>query len=134
MKAAVLFEPGRPLAIEDLELAEPRAGEVRVRLDAVGVCHSDYHYMAGDLPCPLPIVLGHEGAGRVVAVGPGVKNVQTGDVVVVMWRTRCGNCRYCSTGRPAMCQEGRPGILSGGLLDGTSRLSLKGREVKHFLG
>jgi S-(hydroxymethyl)glutathione dehydrogenase/alcohol dehydrogenase len=120
--------------IEELELAEPRAREVRVRVDAVGVCHSDYHYMTGDLTCPLPIVLGHEGAAKVVAVGPGVTKVEPGDSVVLMWRTRCGSCRYCSTGRPAMCQEGRRAILSGGLLDGTSRLRRGGEEVKHFLG
>jgi Zn-dependent alcohol dehydrogenase len=120
--------------MEDVDLAEPREGEVRVRIDAVGVCHSDYHYMNGDLSCPLPIVLGHEGAGRVVSVGPGVTRVAPGDAVVLMWRTRCGRCRYCSTGRPAMCQQGRAAIVSGGLLDGTSRLSLGGKEVKHFLG
>lgn len=134
MRAAVLHDVGSPLEIEELDLAEPREGEIRVRLAAVGVCHSDHHYMKGDLPCPLPIVLGHEGAGEVVAVGPGVTTVQAGDSVVLMWRTRCGSCRYCSAGRPAMCQEGRAAILAGGLLDGTSRLRLAGREVKHFLG
>src|SRR4051812_32903023 len=72
MRAAVLYEPGSPLEIEELDLAEPREGEIRVRLSAIGVCHSDYHYMRGDLPCPLPIVLGHEGAGEVISVGPGV--------------------------------------------------------------
>jgi Zn-dependent alcohol dehydrogenase len=134
MRAAVLYEAGSPLEIEDLDLAEPREHEVRIRLAAIGVCHSDYHYMTGDLPCPVPIVLGHEGAGEVVSVGPGVTKVKTGDSVVLMWRTRCGSCRYCSTGRPAMCQEGRAAILSGGLLDGTSRLRRAGTEVKHFLG
>ena len=69
MRAAVLHEAGTPLRIEDLTLDDPRYGEVRVRLEAVGVCHSDYHYMVGDLPCPTPIVLGHEGAGIVVSVG-----------------------------------------------------------------
>lgn len=134
MKAAVLYKPGSPLEIEDLELAEPREREVRVRLAAIGVCHSDYHYMKGDLTCPLPIVLGHEGAGEVMSVGPGVTKVKAGDSVVLMWRTHCGNCHYCSAGRPAMCRDGRAAILHGGLLDGTSRLSRAGREVKHFLG
>ena len=134
MKAAVLDRPGSPLVIEELELAEPREHEVRVRLDAVGVCHSDYHYMTGDLTCPLPIVLGHEGAGKVISVGAGVTKVEPGESVVLMWRTRCGSCRYCSAGRPAMCQEGRRAILNGGLLDGTSRLRRGGEEVKHFLG
>jgi Zn-dependent alcohol dehydrogenase len=134
VKAAVLDRPGSPLVIDELELAEPREHEVRVRLDAVGVCHSDYHYMTGDLTCPLPIVLGHEGSGKVVSVGAGVTKVTPGDSVVLMWRTRCGSCRYCSTGRPAMCQEGRREILNGGLLDGTSRLRRGSEEVKHFLG
>lgn len=134
MKAAVLRKPGSPLQIEDLDLAEPREGELRVRLAAIGVCHSDYHYMNGDLTCPLPIVLGHEGAGEVVSVGPGVTKAKVGDSVVLMWRTRCGACRYCSTGRPAMCQEGRGAILNGGLLDGTSRLRTDGEEIAHFLG
>lgn len=134
MKAAVLFEARAPLRIEDLTLDEPRAGEVQVRLKAVGICHSDYHYMVGDLPCPLPAVLGHEGTGEVVAVGPGVTRVAPGDSVVLMWRPRCGRCRYCSSGRPALCQSGRLASQPGGLLDGTTRLHIRDREVRHFLG
>jgi Zn-dependent alcohol dehydrogenase len=134
MKAAVLHKAGSPLEIEDIDLAEPREHEVRVRLAAVGVCHSDYHYMKGDLTCALPVVLGHEGAGEVISVGPDVTKVKPGDSVVLTWRTHCGSCRYCSTGRPAMCQEGRAAILGGGLLDGTSRLRRGGEEIKHFLG
>jgi Zn-dependent alcohol dehydrogenase len=134
VKAAVLYEPGTPLQMEELELDEPLAGEVRVRLSAVGVCHSDYHYMVGDLPCPMPIVLGHEGTGTVVSVGPGVSRVRRGDSVVLMWRPRCGNCRYCSSGRPGQCQSGRLAVRTGGLLDGTTRLHVAGRDVHHFLG
>ncbi len=133
MKAAVLFEPGTPLQIEELTLDEPKAGEVRVSLKAVGVCHSDYHYMVGDLTCRLPIVLGHEGAGEVITVGGGVTRVAPGDSVVLMWRPRCGSCRYCSSGRPAQCQSGQLAIQTGGLLDGTTRLHLGARDVHHFL-
>ena len=78
MRAAVLHQPGEPLRIEDLELDDPRPGEVRVRVAAAGVCHSDYHYMTGDLPCRLPIVVGHEGSGTVEAVGEGVADVPLG--------------------------------------------------------
>lgn len=134
MKAAVLHEPGAPLVVEDLSVSEPREGEVLVKVSAAGVCHSDYHYMLGELPCPTPIVLGHEGAGIVESVGPGVTRVQPGDAVVLMWRARCGSCAYCLSGRPALCEVGRLGRERGGLLDGTTRLSLGSREVHHFLG
>jgi Zn-dependent alcohol dehydrogenase len=134
MRAAVLHRPGTPLELEDVTLDDPQAGEVRVRLSAVGVCHSDYHYMVGDIPCPLPIVLGHEGTGEVVAVGSGVTRVAPGDSVVLTWRPRCGQCRFCSSGRPALCQSGRRAVQSGGLLDGTTRLHLDGAPLRHFLG
>src|ERR1700753_1686291 len=133
MRAAVLFEPDTPLQIEELTLDDPKASEVRVRLTAVGVCHSDYHYMAGDLKCPLPVVLGHEGTGEVTAVGAGVERIGVGDSVVLMWRPRCGHCRFCSSGRPAQCQSGRLAIQTGGLLAGTPRLHLGDRDVRHFL-
>ncbi len=133
VRAAVLYEAGQPLRIEEVSLDEPRAGEVRVRIEAVGVCHSDYHYMVGDLRCPTPVVLGHEGAGTVVSIGQGVTRVRPGDTVVLMWRPRCGFCEFCSTGRPALCQSGRLAIQTGGLLDGTTRLHQGGRDIHHFL-
>jgi Zn-dependent alcohol dehydrogenase len=120
--------------VEEVELASPKAGEVRVRVAAAGVCHSDYHYMRGDLTTELPAVLGHEGAGVVEEVGVGVATVQPGDRVVLLWRSVCGHCRYCSVGRPALCQEGAALRNTGRLLDGTSRLSLQGRPISHFLG
>lgn len=134
MKAAVLRQPGQPMTIEDVDLAEPRAGEVEVRVQAAGVCHSDLHYMTGDLPTRLPIVLGHEGAGVVERVGPGVTRVAPGDPVVLMWRPRCGHCAFCSAGRPALCTSAKRQVSTGGLLDGTSRLSADGSPVHHFLG
>jgi S-(hydroxymethyl)glutathione dehydrogenase/alcohol dehydrogenase len=135
MKAAVLHEVGRPMQLEEVELAEPRAGEVLVRVLAAGVCHSDLHYMVGDLKCPLPVILGHEGAGIIERVGPGVERVTHGDLVVLMWRPRCGHCTFCTTGRPALCVTAKVQVATGGLLDGTTRLSLgDGRQLHHFLG
>jgi S-(hydroxymethyl)glutathione dehydrogenase/alcohol dehydrogenase len=135
MRAAVLHEIGAPLAIEELELAAPRAGELRVRIEAAGVCHSDYHYMTGDLRCPLPVVVGHEGCGVVEVVGEGVMSVAPGDRVALLWRPRCGRCRYCLAGQPVMCERGRVQATTGGLAtDGTTRLRLGGREVHHLMG
>lgn len=135
MRAAVLYEAGRPMPIEDLELAAPHAGEVLVRVLAAGVCHSDLHYMAGDLTCRLPAVLGHEGAGVVEQVGPGVRRIARGDTVVFMWRPRCGHCVFCAVGRPGLCTSAKVTVATGGLLDGSSRLTLAdGRKVHHFLG
>ncbi len=135
MKAALLRETGSPLTIEQVDLAGPAPGEVRVRVEAAGVCHSDYHYMHGDLPHPLPVVLGHEGAGIVEEVGPGVTSVAPGDHVVLLWRTSCGRCELCSRGRPALCSLGAGIRASGMLMDGTSRLRTgAGEAVHHFLG
>ena len=134
MKAAVLYEPGTPLRIEEVRLAEPRAGEVRVRVVAAGVCHSDYHFMSGELSTPMPVVLGHEGAGIVESVGPGVTNVKPGDAVVLLWRASCGSCAYCVSGHPALCDISKVQRANGSLLDGSSRLSARDTELKHFLG
>jgi Zn-dependent alcohol dehydrogenase len=135
MRAAVLRAPGSPLSIEQVEIAAPGHGEVAVRVEAAGVCHSDYHYMTGDIGCPLPVVLGHEGAGIVEAVGPGTTGrIGVGDRVALMWRPRCGQCPACITGNPVLCELGPRQAATGGLLDGTSRLSQDGRTVHHFLG
>jgi Zn-dependent alcohol dehydrogenase len=134
MKAAVLYEPGQPLQIEEVELAPPRAGEVMVKVAAAGVCHSDYHVMSGDMPAALPAVLGHEGAGVVEEVGPAVTTVRPGDRVVLLWRTSCGHCEYCSTGRPALCPNGMALRNNGYLPDGTTRLARDGREIRHWVG
>ncbi len=134
MRAAVLRLPGRPVQVEDIELGPPQAGEVLVRVEAAGVCHTELHYMSGDIPCPLPIVLGHEGTGVVEEVGAGVEDVAPGHRVAFTWRPRCGQCEYCVTGRPVMCVYGRVQARSGGLMDGTSRLRRGPEEVHHFLG
>ncbi|BEP14035.1 zinc-dependent alcohol dehydrogenase family protein [Acidothermaceae bacterium B102] len=134
MKAAVLRGISQPLQIEDVDLDAPLAGEVRVAVEAAGVCHSDHHYMVGDMTCPLPVVLGHEGAGTVIEVGPGVASVSVGDRVAMMWRPRCGLCDYCLSGRPVLCRGGRLQATTGGLLTGTSRLHRGDEQLHHFLG
>ena len=132
MQAAVLWEPGRPVEILDVELAPPRAGEVLVRIAACGVCHSDLHVVDGDLPEPLPLVIGHEAAGVVSEVGPGVERVRPGDHVVLALVPSCGDCEACRSGRPNFCEEGGRMAATGTLADGTSRLSRDGQELRHF--
>jgi Zn-dependent alcohol dehydrogenase len=135
MRAAVFRAVGKPLTIEDVELDAPRAGEVRVRVEAAGVCHTDYHYMRGDMVCPLPVVLGHEGAGIVTELGPGTASGLTvGDRVAFLWRPRCGRCEACLAGNPVLCVLGRVQAATGGLPDGTTRLSAGGERMHHFLG
>ena len=134
VKAAVMHAPNEPLSVVDLALAAPGPGEVRVRIEAAGVCHSDLHYTNGDLACRTPIVLGHEGAGIVEEIGPGVSSVRPGDKVVLTWRPRCGQCEFCSSGKPALCVQGRVHGESNGLLRGGTRLSLDDEPVHHLMG
>ena len=135
MRAAVCGAVGGGMVVEDLTLAEPGPTEVLVRIDAAGVCHSDYHYLNGDLSCPMPVVPGHEGAGVVEAVGERVSLVRPGDAVCLMWRPRCGHCRFCLSGRPGLCQSGAIHATSGGLQDGTTRLRrADGEPVHHLMG
>jgi S-(hydroxymethyl)glutathione dehydrogenase/alcohol dehydrogenase len=113
-KAAVVIEPGKPIEIEELELDGPREGEVLIRYTHAGLCHSDIHVAHGDLPCRTPIILGHEGAGIVEEVGPGVTRVKPGDKVVCSFIPNCGHCRWCATGRQSICDMGAT-ILEGNL-------------------
>ncbi len=108
MKAAVLYEASKPLQIEDLEIGEPQTNEILIRNEAAGVCHSDLHFMKGEMPVPVPVVMGHEGCGIVEKVGPGVTSVQPGDKVITMVSFTCGSCRYCVEGRPTECVENLP--------------------------
>jgi S-(hydroxymethyl)glutathione dehydrogenase/alcohol dehydrogenase len=105
MKAAVFHGGGRPVAIEDVRVKDPGPGEVRVRLKAAGLCHSDLSVLDGSIPYPVPVVLGHEGAGVVEAVGPGVVSVREGDAVVLSTLAHCGRCRACEVGRPTECRN-----------------------------
>jgi S-(hydroxymethyl)glutathione dehydrogenase/alcohol dehydrogenase len=113
-KAAVVYEPGKPIEIEELDLDGPREGEVLIRYTHAGLCHSDIHVAHGDLPCRTPIILGHEGAGIIEEVGPGVTRVKVGDKVVCSFIPNCGHCRWCATGRQSICDMGAS-ILEGNL-------------------
>jgi S-(hydroxymethyl)glutathione dehydrogenase/alcohol dehydrogenase len=103
MKAAICYEFGKPLVIEDAEIAAPAEGEVKVRLAATAICHSDIHDMKGELPGPVPFISGHESAGYIEEVGPGVTSVKKGDPVMVSLLSSCGECYYCITGLPHLC-------------------------------
>lgn len=123
---------GAELVVEDLDLEAPRAGEVAVRLVATGVCHSDLNGLRGTRELRTPMVLGHEGAGIVEAVGTGVTAAAPGDHVILSAIGRCGRCEACADGRPWMCAVAGATIFSGTLPDGTTRLSLRGRPVFHW--
>lgn len=105
MKAAVCYEAGKPLVIEDIDIAPPGPGEVKVKVAATAVCHSDIHLIKGELPNPVPVVAGHETAGYVEEIGEGVTSVKKGDRVVASLLISCGECMYCTTGRPHMCEK-----------------------------
>src|SRR5512144_1638587 len=131
MRAAVLFEQGKPQRVEDVALEAPRTGEVSVRMAASGVCHSCLHAADGSWKgVPLPIVLGDEGAGVVETLGPGVTELKVGDHVVLSWAPTCGRCHYCVIGRPNLCERRQPG--KGVLPDGTTRMTLGGSPVYHY--
>lgn len=136
MRAAVLEEFGRPLVVQELELAEPRAGEVLVRLVACGVCHTDMYTASGVDPSGYaPAVLGHEGAGVVEAVGEGVRDLQAGDHVVTLFSPQCRECVHCLSPDTNICLAIREQQGNGYLPDGTSRLSRPdGEPIRHFMG
>ncbi|SDP25772.1 S-(hydroxymethyl)glutathione dehydrogenase / alcohol dehydrogenase [Nakamurella panacisegetis] len=134
MLAAVLHQAKSKLTIQDVELDPPGPGEVLVKVEAAGICHTDQHYISGDLSCLLPAVVGHEGAGRIESVGPGVTRFEAGQRVCMTWRPRCGECHFCVTGYPAMCERAVVQSRFGGLLDGTSRLHGGGSTIHHLLG
>ncbi len=133
-RAAILFEPKQKLIIEDVDVPNPREDEVLVHMAAGGVCHSDLHVMKGDLAAPLPAILGHEGSGVVAEAGPKVKDLQAGDHVVPIWRLSCGECEYCTGGRPALCGAGVEVRRTGKLPLGGTGFSLRGQEIKRFAG
>ena len=118
-RAAVCNAVDTPLEIVDLELQAPKANEVKVRLGASGVCHSDLSVRNGTLLAPLPAVLGHEGAGVIEEVGEGVEHLQPGDHVVISWIPQCRDCYFCEGGQGHLCDVGLPTIATGSLLDGT---------------
>jgi alcohol dehydrogenase len=132
--AAPPYAHSRPLAIEELELAPPGAGEVLVRIRAAGLCHSDLSVINGDRPRPTPMALGHEAAGEVEAVGAGVTDLAVGDHVVLVFVPSCGHCLPCAEGRPALCEPAAAANGAGTLLSGARRLSRNGQPIHHHLG
>ncbi len=135
MRAAVLEEFGEPLVVQEVELAEPRAGEVLVRLEACGVCHTDMYTASGADPSGYaPAVLGHEGAGIVEKVGEGVSLVSEGDRVVTLFSPQCGECEHCVSPKTNLCLAIREEQNKGHLPDGTTRLKRDGEHIRHFMG
>jgi len=128
-RAAVFYEAGRPFEVHELDLEDPRAGEVLVRMSAVGICGTDLHSVKGEWTRPTPTVLGHEGAGVVEVVGEGVSSLRAGDHVVLSWAPSCGECADCRRGRPARCLALNRAIAGSTLPDGTTGLSLDGETV-----
>lgn len=129
MKAAVMRKAGEPLTIEEVELEGPKEGEVRVRMVASGICHSDYSMLHGVVPCPLPAILGHEGAGVVEEVGPGVSDLAVGDHVIAVLTPSCGECGMCGEGKPFLCRDMGKTMNEFTQLDGTLRTRAGGEEI-----
>lgn len=127
-KAAVIVDCNEPVEIRDVELAGPKAGEVRIAVRASGVCHSDLSVQNGTVPLPLPVVPGHECAGEVIEVGEGVSRFEVGDHVVTQFHPQCGRCYFCTRGQGYMCELGAM-AATGGLLDGTPRFAAGGVPV-----
>lgn len=135
MKAAVLEDFGKPLVVQDLDIAEPKAGEALVKVKACGVCHTDLYTASGADPSGYaPCVLGHEGAGIVEAVGDGVTSVRPGDHVITLFSPECGECIHCKSGKTNICLAIREQQGKGYLPDGTPRLSRDGEPIRHFMG
>ncbi len=132
MTAAVAYKVGEPLSVEQVELEDPQQGEVLVRIVGAGVCHTDVgHARTGR--APMPMVFGHEGAGIVQKLGPGVDRVKVGDHVILTGVGSCGKCEYCVKGTPVMCTEFRPLMFGGTLKGGQRRLrNMKGQVLNHF--
>jgi S-(hydroxymethyl)glutathione dehydrogenase/alcohol dehydrogenase len=132
MKAAVCYERNEPVRVEEVDLDPPRAGEVRVRLAASGVCHSDLSFVQGILRGKMPCVLGHEGAGVLEEVGEGVDRLAPGDKVVLSWVTPCGRCFYCRIGKRHLCEVGEQINKTNRMPDGTTRVHRAGLDLNVF--
>jgi S-(hydroxymethyl)glutathione dehydrogenase/alcohol dehydrogenase len=132
MRAAVLYNWNEPFKVERVELAAPRQGEVRVKLAASGVCHSDLSIQRGKLPLPPPRIIGHEGAGVIEDVGPGVTTLVAGDHVILCWMSPCGHCIDCGRGRPAHCAVALGRMFAGP--DGGPRFTVNGQGIPHWVG
>jgi S-(hydroxymethyl)glutathione dehydrogenase/alcohol dehydrogenase len=134
-RAAVAWQAGKPLSIEELDLEGPRAGEVLVRIVATGVCHTDAYTLSGADPEGLfPVVLGHEGGGIVEEVGEGVTSLKPGDHVIPLYTPECGECKFCKSGKTNLCQKIRVTQGRGLMPDGSSRFSKNGKPILHYMG
>jgi S-(hydroxymethyl)glutathione dehydrogenase / alcohol dehydrogenase len=135
VKAAIAWEPSKPLEIEEVDLAGPKAGEVLVEIKATGVCHTDAFTLSGEDPEGLfPTILGHEGGGIVVEVGRGVTSLSVGDHVIPLYIPECGSCDFCRSGKTNLCQAIRQTQGKGVMPDGTSRFSKSGKPIYHYMG
>ncbi|XP_021525782.1 alcohol dehydrogenase 1C-like [Aotus nancymaae] len=133
-KAAVLWEVKKPFSIEDVEVAPPKAYEVRIKMVAVGICRTDDHVVSGNLVTPLPAILGHEAAGIVESVGEGVTTIKPGDKVILLFTPQCGKCRICKNPTSNFCLKNDLSNPRGTLQDGTIRFTCKGKPIHHFVG
>lgn len=134
-RAAVAWEASKPLVIEEVEVAAPRAGEVLVQIVATGVCHTDAYTLSGSDPEGLfPTILGHEGGGIVVDVGPDVTTLRAGDHVIPLYTPECGECKFCKSGKTNLCGAIRATQGKGLMPDGSSRFSKNGRDIFHYMG
>ena len=135
VRAAVAYEAGKPLVIETVQLEGPRAGEVLVEVKATGICHTDAFTLSGDDPEGIfPAILGHEGAGVVVEVGAGVTSLEVGDHVIPLYTPECRECEYCLNPKTNLCQKIRATQGQGLMPDGTSRFSIGGKPIMHYMG
>jgi S-(hydroxymethyl)glutathione dehydrogenase/alcohol dehydrogenase len=134
-RAAVAWAAGQPLSIEEIDVMDPQAGEVRVRTIASGVCHTDAFTLSGDDPEGIfPCVLGHEGGGIVESIGAGVTSVKVGDHVIPLYTPECGECKFCLSGKTNLCQKIRETQGKGLMPDGTTRFSKDGQPIYHYMG
>ncbi|ADN76260.1 S-(hydroxymethyl)glutathione dehydrogenase/class III alcohol dehydrogenase [Ferrimonas balearica DSM 9799] len=134
-KAAVAWGPGKPLSIETVDVAPPKAGEVRIKIIATGVCHTDAFTLSGDDPEGVfPAILGHEGGGIVESIGEGVTSVAVGDHVIPLYTPECGECKFCRSGKTNLCQKIRETQGKGLMPDGTTRFSKDGEPIYHYMG
>ncbi|XP_040274127.1 alcohol dehydrogenase 1-like isoform X1 [Bufo bufo] len=133
-KAAVCWAPNQPLSIEEIEVAPPKAHEVRIKIVATGICRTDDHILKGEISgIKYPLIPGHEGAGIVESVGEGVTDLKPGDKVIPLFMTQCGKCKCCVSSDTNLCSKNDIGKYSGVLLDNTTRFTCKGKPVHHFI-
>ncbi|KAK4687569.1 hypothetical protein P7C73_g2548, partial [Tremellales sp. Uapishka_1] len=134
-KAAIAWEAGKPLSIEEVEVAPPKDGEVRIKILYTGICHTDAFTLSGNDPeGDFPVILGHEGGGIVESVGSGVDNVKVGDHVIPLYTAECRECKFCKSGKTNLCGKVRTTQGKGVMPDGTTRFKCKGKDILHFMG